>query len=295
MLLAEIYRQLDSIDFKILNLFEKLLGKYEYVPLDLIERRINLPPKELANRLRKLHKLKVIKRSLAPFHGYRLTYLGLDCIALRDLVNKNIIAYLGDKIGMGKESEICIAKDKDGNLLAVKFYKIGRISFQKVARVRSYLTNESNWMIRSMVAAEREFKALKDLVNYTPYVPKVKGWSKHAIVINYIEGVELYRYKSVRNPESILKKILHALRAAFINLGIIHGDLSEYNVIVEIGESETPYIIDWPQYLYRDDPIHGIYLKRDVEYIVKFFKRKYGVDINVDEAIKYVKGVINDF
>ncbi len=293
MLLAEIYRQLDNTDFKILSLFERLLNKYEYIPLDIIERRINLPPRELANKLRKLHKLKVIKRSLTPFHGYRLTYLGLDCIALRDLVKKDIIAYLGDKIGMGKESEIYIAKDKEGNLLAVKFYKIGRISFQKVARVRSYLTDERNWMIRSMVAAEREFKALKDLINHTPYVPKVRGWSKHAVVIDYIEGIELYRYKDARDPESILKRILHALRAAFINLGIIHGDLSEYNVLVEVKE-EIPYVIDWPQYLYKDDPAHEMYLKRDVEYVVKFFKRKYGVNIDSNEALKYVKGVINE-
>jgi len=293
MLLAEIYRQLDSTDFKILSLFERLLNKYEYIPLDIIERRIILPPRELANKLRKLHKLKVIKRSLTPFHGYRLTYLGLDCIALRDLVRKDIIAYLGDKIGMGKESEIYIAKDKEGNLLAVKFYKIGRISFQKVARVRSYLTDERNWMIRSMVAAEREFKALKDLINHTPYVPKVRGWSKHAVVIDYIEGIELYRYKDARDPESILKRILHALRAAFINLGIIHGDLSEYNVLVEVKE-EIPYIIDWPQYLYKDNLAHETYLKRDVEYIVKFFKRKYRVNIDSNEALKYVKGIINE-
>jgi len=293
MLLAEIYRQLDNTDFKILSLFERLLNRYEYIPLDIIERRINLPPRELASKLRKLHKLKVIKRSLTPFHGYRLTYLGLDCIALRDLVRKDIIAYLGDKIGMGKESEIYIAKDKEGNLLAVKFYKIGRISFQKVARVRSYLTDERNWMIRSMVAAEREFKALKDLINHTPYVPKVRGWSKHAVVIDYVEGIELYRYKDARDPESILKRILHALRAAFINLGIVHGDLSEYNVLVEVKE-EIPYIIDWPQYLYKDDPAHEMYLKRDVGYIVKFFKRKYGVNIDSNEALKYVKGVINE-
>ncbi len=295
MLLAEIYRELDAKDFKILSLFEKLLSKYEYIPIELIEKKINLPPKELALRLKKLHKLKLIKRSLTPFHGYRLTYLGLDCIALRSLVSKNVIAYLGDKIGMGKESEIYIAKDSNGNLLAVKFYKIGRISFQKVARVRSYLVDEPNWMIRSMVAAEREYKALIDLMNYTPYVPKVRGWSKHAVVINFIEGIELYRYKDARDPKGMLKKILHALRSAFLNVGIVHGDLSEYNVLVEVkDEEETPYIIDWPQYVYRDDPTHEALLKRDVDYIVRFFNRKYRLDIDVSKALSYVMGKIDD-
>jgi len=292
-LLVDIYNELESNDFKILNLLDRLLSKYEYVPIEVIENKVKIPPKELHRRLSKLNKLKVIKRSLAPFHGYRLTYLGLDCLAVRDLVRRGVIAYLGTMVGMGKESEIYIAKDSEGNVIAVKFYKIGRVSFQKVVRVRSYLTDEPNWMIRSKVAAEREFKALKELMNYSKYVPKVYGWSRHAVVTEYIEGTELYRYAEAKDPLSMLRKILSTLRDAYVKVGIVHGDLSEYNVMVKI-ESEDPYIIDWPQYVYRDDPEHERYLRRDVEYIIKFFKRKYRVEIDVSTALSYVKGEINE-
>ncbi len=289
--LALLYKGLDRDCFTVLKILDSMLGKYEYVPLEIIERKSKLPPKVLARVLTKLNKIKAIIRTLTPKTGYRLTYIGLDLLALYSLSNAGVIAYLGTKVGMGKESEIYIAKNPEGQLLAVKFYKIGRVSFQKVKRVRSYLVDEANWMIRSKVTAEREYKALKDLIKFTPYVPKTYGWNRHAVVLSYISGIELYRYKVAIDPKGLLEKILSALREAYLHVGIVHGDLSEYNIVVSMeGDNEVPYIIDWPQYVYRDDPNHEALLRRDVEYVLKFFKRRYRVNIDVERAIKYVRG-----
>lgn len=293
MLLAEIYKELDYIDKRILLLLDKLLIRYEYVPLSVIEGSINVPPRELALRLGRLSEMKLIKRSLTSRTGYRLTFLGLDCLALDDLVRDGVIAYLGSSIGMGKESEVYIAKSSKEALLAVKFYRIGKASFQKVSRVRQYLTNERSWLIRSKLAAEREYSVLSELPRYTENVPRAYGWSRHAVVMSFINGVELYRCRELRKPTEVLYGIFNALRAAFIHLGIVHSDLSEYNVVVSIVD-EVPYIIDWPQYVYRDNPLHLEYLKRDVLYVIKFFKRRYGVSIDVGKALRFVKGEVNE-
>jgi len=294
--LAKVYKSLEETDFLVLSILDTLLGKFEYVPLEVIENRCRLSPKELMKSLDKLHHLKIIRKGTTSRISYRLTYLGLDCLALHDLVRENIIAFLGTKIGTGKESELYLAKTPNNKLVAIKFYKIGRISFQKVKRVRQYVIEESDWLIRSKIAAEREFKALKDLVKYTKYVPKVWGWSRHAVVIDYIDGVDLYRYRDAFDPLGILMKVLSVIREAYLKLGIIHGDLSEYNIIIHIEDNEeTPYIIDWPQYVYRDDPQSFMYLRRDVEYVVKFFKRRYKTSLDSEVALKYVMGEINEF
>lgn len=289
-LLADTCRALDKADYRILRLLDRLLPQYEYVPVEVIERRTKVPPKVLARRLDKLHKLKVIARSPAPRLGYRLTYLGLDCLAIRTLVDRNIITHLGPQIGMGKESEIYLAKNAEGNVVALKLYKIGRVSFQKVVRVRDYLADEVNWLLRSKVAAEREYKALLDLRKYTKYVPEVYGWNRHAVVTEFINGIELYRYREAKDPLGMLQRILEVVRIAYNDVGIVHGDLSEYNVIVDVESGEIPYIIDWPQYVYRDDPRSIELLRRDTYYIIKFFKRRYGVELDVDRALRYVKG-----
>lgn len=289
-LLADTCRSLNRTDYRVLRLLDRLLPQYEYVPVETIERRTKIAPKVLARRLDNMHRLKVIARNPAPRPGYRLTYLGLDCLAIRTLVDRNVITHLGPRIGMGKESEIYLAKNADGMVVALKLYKIGRISFQKVVRVRDYLTDEVNWLIRSKVAAEREYKALLDLRRHTAYVPKAFGWNRHAVVTEFINGVELYRYREAVDPLSMLRKILEVIRAAYNAVGIVHGDLSEYNVIVDVEADETPYVIDWPQYVYRDDPRAMELLRRDTRYVIKFFKRRYGVDLDVDQALRYVKG-----
>ncbi len=289
-LLANTCRSLDKADYRILRLLDRLLAQYEYVPVEIIERRTKIPPKVLAKRLDKMHKLKVIARSPAPRLGYRLTYLGLDCLTIRTLVDRNVITHLGPQIGMGKESEIYLAKNAEERIVALKLYKIGRVSFQKVVRVRDYLTDEVNWLIRSKVAAEREYKALLDLRKYTRYVPEAFGWNRHAVVTEFINGIELYRYREANDPLNMLRKILEVIRVAYNNVGIVHGDLSEYNVIVDVEAGEIPYIIDWPQYVYRDDPRAPELLRRDTHYVVKFFKRRYGVELDVDQALRYVKG-----
>lgn len=294
MSLAKIYRKLEPSDFRVLGSLDASLDKFEFVPVEYLERRTKLNVKELARRLDKLEKLKLISRGFTPKLGYRITYLGLDSLALHALVNRNIVAFLGTKVGVGKESEIYIAKTPENKLIAIKFYKIGRISFRKVKRVRPYLVDETNWLIRSKIAAEREYKALGDLIKYTEYVPTPVGWNRHAVVIEFIEGIELYRYKDAIDPENMLNKILSTIRVAYLNVNIVHGDLSEYNILVTFSkDEEIPIIIDWPQYIYRDDPRSDNLLRRDVEYIVKFFKRRYRTSVDVDRAFRYIKGEID--
>lgn len=287
--IALVYKSLVNEDFKVLSAFEKAHARREYVTLQILERLTGFHEEKLLLILSKLHELGLIKgEMIAGEKAYRLTYLGYDMLAIRTLVNRNVIEAMGDKIGEGKESELYLALAPRNIQVAVKFLRIGRTSFRQTVRHRTWTMGRSlSWYAQSKIAAEREFKALKELSAYKANVPVPLGYSRHVVVIEYIDGVELYRKPPLENPEVVLFKILDTVAIAYHKASIIHGDLSEYNVLVR-KEDETPFIIDWPQYVYRNEQQAADLLRRDVSYIVKFFAKMYGVELSAEKALEYV-------
>jgi len=284
-----IYRSLVDEDFKVLLALERALARREYAPLQLIERFSGIHEEKLVLILRKLHGLKLVKReTIAGEKMFRLTYLGYDVLAIRSLANANVIEAIGDKIGVGKESELYLALAPGGVQVALKFLRIGRRSFRQTRRTRVWARGEiTSWYEQSKLAAEREYKALLELHPRGASVPRPHGYSRHVVVIEYIDGVELYERPLLSDPGVVLAEILNTISKAYHEVGIVHGDLSEYNIIIRKSD-EKPFIIDWPQYVYRDDPSARDLLKRDVYYIVRFFRKVYGVEKDPEEALREI-------
>ncbi len=293
--IKEAYMELEEPDFRVLRVIEKWLPRYEYVPAEIIERNTRLPPSRFSRSLRKLGELKLIKRSLGTLIGYTLTYMGLDVLALRGLVVRGVIDDIGEKIGVGKEGEVYLGVSPTGEWVVVKFHREGRRTFKHLRRTRSYMADATRgqWLLKAKMLGEREFKILVELSGRGARVPKPIGWNRNAVVLVYLEGVELYRFKDV-NLESavrVLWDVLETIKIAYRDVGVVHGDLSEYNVlVVEKDGGYRGYVIDWPQYVYKDEEHAEELLKRDVYYIVRFFKRKLGVKVDEEEALAFIKG-----
>ncbi|MEM0065734.1 MAG: RIO1 family regulatory kinase/ATPase [Sulfolobales archaeon] len=291
--LARTCKDISKVGLSILSILDEYLDVFEYVPEELVFKKVRIPEKTFAREISTLRTKKLVE-SHSTRAAYRLTFLGLDCLALLELVEKGVVTHVGPSIGTGKESVLYLAKTSTNEIAVVKFYKIGRVSFKKVVRYRGYLTDQPSWLEASKLAAEREYRALLLLSKHTNLIPKVWGWSKHAVVMEYIDGEDLYRYRNARDPKSILNLILTTMRSAYLNAGIVHADLSEYNIVVSVRDSsEIPYIIDWPQYVSREDPLAEEYLTRDVSNLLKFFKRRYGVSLDLEKAVGYVKGLVD--
>lgn len=266
------------------------MANYKYVPLEVIERYTRIPETKLELSLSKLHRLKLVKRQYMMYKGYRLTYLGLDMLALKYFVDHDIVVALGDRIGVGKESELFKGLAPSNSNVIIKFLRIGRISFRSTRRVRVFADNPRyDWYKQSKIAAEREYRAIHEIYLAGGSVPKPLAYNRHSVVIGYIDGVELYRKPDLPDPYETIIVILDTLRKAYVDVGIVHGDLSEYNVLVDkhLGK---PYIIDWPQYVEKLHPSAEKLLRRDIEYIVRFFRKNYRVVLDTDRALKYVKG-----
>ncbi|MEM1623204.1 MAG: RIO1 family regulatory kinase/ATPase [Sulfolobales archaeon] len=291
--LARTCKNISKEGLSILSTLDENLSVFEYVPEELVFKKTRIPEKTFAREISTLRTMKLVE-SHPTRAAYRLTYLGLDCLALLELVEKGVVTHVGPSIGMGKESVLYLAKTPTNEVAVIKFYKIGRVSFKKVVRYRGYLTDQPSWLEASKLAAEREYKALLLLSKYTNLIPKVWGWSKHAVVMEFIDGEDLYKYKNARDPKGVLNLILATMRSAYLYAGIVHADLSEYNIVVSVKDSnEIPYIIDWPQYVSREDPLAEKYLMRDLSNMLKFFKRKYGVSLDLEKVVGYVKGLVD--
>jgi len=128
-----------------------------------------------------------------------LTYGGLDWLSLRTFSKRKpaSVAAVGNKIGVGKESDIYVVKGEDGvervlklhryvvvvrsraqsgaryllycdtqapgSLLNNAYTRLGRISFRAIKEKRDYLgkRKSGSWMFMSRLAAQKEFAFMK--------------------------------------------------------------------------------------------------------------------------------------
>jgi len=220
----------------------------------------------------------MVRYDAVPYEGYTLVFGGYDALALLALTRKGTVKALGCQFGEGKES--VVYEGLGLGQLALKFHRVGQRSFQAVRVSREYLPDEGHcpWIFASRLSAEREFAALTRLHASVP-VPLPVDQNRNLVAMEFIPGVNLNRVR-LSDPEAVLGKVLGAVRLAYIE-GIIHADLSEFNVMM-VGDD--PVLIDWPQWIGTDHPNADEILMRDIGNITRYFQRKYHVQQDPSEA-----------
>jgi len=285
---VQTFRKLESEDFRVLQVIEAAMSKHEFVPKDVIAKFTGFGVEETDFRLNRLSKFRLIRKMHGPYLGYTLNYAGYDCLAINALVKAEVLEAFGKPLGVGKESDVYDALNPKGERIAVKFHRLGRISFRQTIRKRGYTLKKTSWLYQSRLAAEREFQALKLVHPHRVAVPKPISQNRHVLAMGMIEGAELAEWREIQNPEKILKEILCNVRRAYLKAGIIHADLSEYNVILK--PNMHILIIDWPQYITKEHPNAQQLLTRDVKNVLVFFRRKYRLKVKLENALAYIKG-----
>jgi len=290
MLPIQAYKQLTSLDFKLLRSIEVGMRSFKYVPIDVISRKARVRVELASKILSKLCSLGLLMRRLVSYEGYTLTYWGYDCLALKALVDSDFIVGIGKPLGIGKEADVYEGFTPVNERVAVKFHRLGRISFRKTRRFRSYLEGKDNlpWMFQAKIAAKNEYKVLEHLYSIGVKVPKPYTYNRHVVVMSFIYGDPLYVCDYLPNPISFYESILTEVRKTYRIGGFVHGDLSEYNVIVS--EDFLPLIIDWPQAVSIYHPSAERLLKRDIFNIVMFFNRRFGLKLKFKDAFSFIVG-----
>jgi RIO kinase 2 len=280
---AEHIRTLNKYEKSILLALERGMKRYAWVPLEYLKTATKLSESEINYRLSRLIAWGMVRFNPVPYDGYALVFGGYDTLALATLTQKGTISALGTLIGEGKESVVYDALGLGP--VVIKFHRVGGRSFSSARLNREYMEDgHCPWLIASRKSAEREYEALKAL-HPKVSVPLPIAQNRHTVVMSLINGPILNRC-NVASPDEFLNEILENVRIAY-QAGIIHSDLSEYNILVEDGKC---ILIDWPQWIGTDHPNAEAIVGRDIDNILAFFKRKYQLKRDREVALQWVTG-----
>ncbi|MCX8204142.1 MAG: serine/threonine protein kinase [Candidatus Nezhaarchaeota archaeon] len=286
--LAEVVRSLRRSDVKLLKLLSSASSRYRYVPFEYLYEKLNLSASSLEEKLSFLNKLGLVRRNVGQYVGFELKSIGMDALALYVLTERGVVEALGPKLGVGKEADVYEAITPSGEHVAIKFHRAGRRSFKHVRKARAYLSRVRGAVacVAPVVASLREFVALKRVVEVGVSAPTPIARFKHALVTSKIEGDLLQRTRALADPEGFFNELMRNVSTALKEAGVVHGDLSEYNIIVT--PREEPLIIDWPQWLSVSHPSAIKLLARDLAQLCLFFRRRFGLSVDADEALRSI-------
>jgi RIO kinase 2 len=286
---VKLFSQLEPEDYRVLLAIELDMSKHEFVPERDLPNLAGLTFRKVEYRINRLSKFDLIRRWVGFYKGYTLSVTGYDCLAINALVKSNVLAAFGKPLGVGKESDVYDALTSNNERVAVKFHRLGRTSFKQTRRVRGYIADRRHisWLYQSRLAAEKEFEALNLVYPCGVAVPKPVSHNRHVVVMGMIEGVELYRVPELPEPDKVLDEILVNVKQAYQKAGVIHADLSEFNVILK--PDFHVLIIDWPQFVKKDHPNAEMLLDRDIRNVLRFFQRRFKIQRDTQETLSSIK------
>ena len=299
-------RYLNAADWRVLTAVETGSRNHEYVPVAIIASLANQRsgrPGDIQRSISALAKIGLIDRggsrgrSKTATESYRLTYGGLDHLALHSLEKSGAVIGVGNRIGVGKESDIFGVTTTTGvagqtRRAILKIHRLGRVSFKKgVRRKRDYgkgPRQSGSWMWMSRLAATKEFAFMNALQSAEGIsVPQAIAQNRHMVVMEFIDGEVLRSVHEVGSENSGVGALYADLMAIIVRLagfGLIHGDFNEFNLILKertpsVDKQEDinvyPVVIDFPQMVSVDHQNAEFYFQRDVDCVKTFFERRF--------------------
>lgn len=213
------------------------------------------------------------------------------------LLNKGILKNIFGTIKAGKESRIYWGKDSDEKDVAIKIFLVGTSEFRK--GMLKYIEGDNRFKriprsTRPLIYlwARKEYKNLSLANKAKVRAPKPIDVEGNVLIMEFIgnNGIPapLLKETVLRNPTRVYKRLIIYLTSLYKKARIIHGDLSEYNIMVLRGR---PILIDFSQGVNVDHPLAHELLKRDIENINKFFER---LNVEIDPFGSIYRSIIKE-
>lgn len=273
------FRYITKDEFRVLTALEMGMRNHELVPAPLVESIAKVSRGSCFKLLQTLLRHKLVAHDGKKYDGYRLTYHGYDFLAIRALAMRGSISCVGRRLGVGKESDVHYAQGPNGELLALKLHRLGRISFRNIKEKRDYLKGRehASWMYMARLAAVKEFAYMKALGDEGFPVPHGVDQNRHVVVMSFIKSTPLYHMRHLNKPSSVLERLMRLL-VRLARAGVVHGDFNEFNLMID--EDEKVTLIDFPQLVHSTHVNAEDYFDRDVMGVREFFRKRLNIEVS---------------
>ncbi|OXG13107.1 RIO kinase 2 [Cryptococcus neoformans Th84] len=332
-------RYISADEFRVLTAVEMGSKNHEVVPSQLVAELAQIRGGNVKKALGDLAKRNLVARvqnvkllipkfiGCGTDDGFRLTYGGLDYLALRTFSRRKppSVHSVGTRIGVGKESDIYVVADERGEKRVLKMHRsvdertegiwieshdvcnrLGRISFRAIKSKRDYLgkRKSASWMYMSRLSAQKEFAFMKALYQHGFPVPVPIDQARHCVVMSLVDGYPLRSVEAVDDPADLYSKLMELI-VRLAHAGLIHGDFNEFNVML-LRKTGEPVVIDFPQMVSTRHENAEYFFSRDVNCIRRFFRRRFRyeatswptwknvLEIETGNAENAVQGGVND-
>jgi len=200
------------------------------------------------------------------------------------LIQKKKIDKIKGVLKAGKEAHVFWGTDPNGKEIAIKIYYTTTAEFRK--GMMKYIEGDPRFKhirtdTKSLVYAwtQKEFSNLQLAMQGGVNAPRPIDFLKNILVMTFIgfDGVPapLLRELPLEAPDDFYDRLTDEMRALYQRAGLVHGDLSEYNIMVW---ENKPVIFDVSQAMLINHPLAPSLLQHDVETVNAYFVR-LGVEV----------------
>jgi RIO kinase 1 len=215
-------------------------------------------------------------------------------LAIYKLISDKILNTIEFPISSGKEANIFKGTTVDKKEIAIKIY---RVSTSTIRNYMKYITGDPRFKNirkdhRQIVYAwaRKEFKNLQRMHQAGVRVPKPIAYNSNVMLMEYIGDENLaapiLKDTLIKAPAKKLQFIIDNISKMYAVANLVHGDLSEYNILVK---NNKLVIIDVAQAVLLVHPMAEELLIRDIRNITRYFEDYYSLKSEPAKILEEIK------
>jgi len=213
------------------------------------------------------------------------------------LLNRGFISQIDGCISTGKEANVYHCTNAEGKSRAIKIYKTSILVFKDRDKYVSgefrfrqgYGKKNPRKMVRTW--AEKEMRNLTRIYKAGINCPEPILLRNHVLLMDFLgnDGWPAPRLKDKEISESkareLYRDIILTTRKMFHECKLVHGDLSEFNLLYHDGKA---YFIDVSQSVEHEHPHALEFLRKDLHNVNEFFRKKNVAVLGLKELFDWV-------